>query len=115
MLKMKRGFTILEAMISLLILSVSVLGLATLQGVFATQNSDRTLLNCLMDSASSALAQCQGGITPGNFRCGGTAVAIGGSVTSPGMCTPQPNTCNSVTASASAMNKTVSVVGRVCN
>ncbi|MFO0751901.1 MAG: hypothetical protein U0411_01065 [Thermodesulfovibrionales bacterium] len=114
MLKLEEGFTVIEAMISVLLLTIALIGTISLQTTFGSSASDRTLHNCLMDVASSALSQCQAGVTPGSTgSCpeGGIAPSLSFS----GSCSPSVNTCNSITAAASARGKTFRLTSAVCN
>lgn len=109
------GFTLIEAVISLALLSIAIVGFIMMQSKFAMQTADRTLLNALGDAASSALTQCQTiSSTPGvlNYAFNknlAVTVALSGS------CAASAGNCNVVTATASAGGKSTKLTTQVCN
>ncbi len=108
-----KGFSFIEALIAIIVLTVAVLGLVSMQGTFATQSVDRTLQNALIDAASSALTHCQNVNTapPGTYTYEGIAVTVSIS----GNCALALNTCSNVTATATASGRTFSMTTFVCN
>ena len=108
-----KGFTLIEAMIAITILTFSLLGVIAMQSYFGTQTSDRGLKNCLLDCALNAITQYKANSLP---------------ITSPVTCDiysvtvsldhstyPSANSCNDVTATASKSGKTFSIKTKVCN
>lgn len=117
MMKMKdnKGFSLIEALIATAIVSIALIGLAGMQGIFATQTVDRTVQNSLVDAASSALTHCQNvSTTPGtlSFTYENNIVV---SVALTGDCNPGLDSCNTVTATASARERSFPLTTRVCN
>ncbi|MBZ0156826.1 MAG: prepilin-type N-terminal cleavage/methylation domain-containing protein [Alphaproteobacteria bacterium] len=115
MLKLRDGFSVIEALIAVAILSIAVIGLVTTIGTFSSTTVDRTVLNCLVDAASTALYKCQAGVDSNpNSTCGGSTISIAGTS---GYCAPATGTCTTVTAvaTASPQGKTVSLTTQICN
>ncbi len=113
-IKNNKGFSLIEALIAIAILSIAVLGLVAMQGIFATQTADRTLHNSLIDAASSALTHCQNVNTspPSSYTYENNLVV---NVSLTGGCSPVTDSCNNVTATASALGKSFALTTRVCN
>jgi prepilin-type N-terminal cleavage/methylation domain-containing protein len=115
MLKLNnKGFSLIEALIAIAILAIAITGLVAMQGKFAEQSADRVLLNSLIDAASSALTHCQNVQTtpPSSYTYENNLIV---SVRLNGNCYPADNTCNEVTATASAKNKSFQIKTIVCN
>ncbi|MGO9611758.1 MAG: prepilin-type N-terminal cleavage/methylation domain-containing protein [Dissulfurispiraceae bacterium] len=111
--KLKRGFTFLEVVIALAILSIALVGLASMQMLYGQQTYDRTRLNSIVDAVSAALSQCQAGITPTNpATYNGVTVSMS---VSGGSCVPASNTCNAVSATASSGSESITATSYVCN
>lgn len=109
------GFTLIEAMVSIAILSIFLLGVVAMQACFGTRTSERELRTCLLESASSALAQCRNGSTATSFAF--TCQKTSGTVTidaSP-LAGTNPGACQEVTATAAAQGKSASVTTSVCS
>lgn len=113
-IKSQKGFSLIEALIAVAIISIALIGLAGMQGTFATQTVDRTLQNSLVDAASSALSHCQNvnANPPASYTYEGGLVV---NVTLSGGCNPGLDSCNDVTATASARGKSFALTTRVCN
>lgn len=109
----KKGFTLVEVMISIVILIIGVLGVMTLQSRFATATADRAVRNALIDAAASALQHCESTLStpPSNYTYGGITVSVSVS----GGCNPSEDTCNNVTVTATAQGKSFSLTTKVCN
>jgi prepilin-type N-terminal cleavage/methylation domain-containing protein len=109
----KRGFTLIEAMIALAILSISLLGVVAMMVYFGTDTSDKNLKSCLLDRATSALSQYRANAlpVPTSFTCTNRT----GTMTMSHTTFPGPNLCNDVTATASAGGKTIQLSTKVCN
>lgn len=103
----------IEVVISIFILVIGLLAVMTLQSRFATTTSDRAIRNALVDAAASALQHCENAKSnpPASYTYGGITVniSIGGS------CSPSENSCNNVTANATAQGKSFSLTTKVCN
>ncbi|MCC6345617.1 MAG: type II secretion system protein [Nitrospirales bacterium] len=115
MLKLRGGFSVIEALIAVAILSIALVGLVTTIGKFSSSTVDRTVLNCLVDAASTALYKCQAGIDANpNTTCGSSTVSVTGVS---GYCAPATGACTTVTAvaTASPQGKTVSLTTQICN
>lgn len=122
-----RGFTLLETVFATAILAIAVLGLIITMQRFALQSSmgtyahggtvymSRGLMSCLLDAASSALAQCDAAPSsalPSSYRCENSLDA---SVRITGSCSPPKGSCSEVTATASAKEQSQSLTTMVCN
>ncbi len=105
------GFTIIEALIAILITSFIAISIAALITSFGLKTADRILLSCLVEGAASGIEACRGGQTINQITCGGLTVNI--SIT--GDCQPAPNTCSNINATASAKGKSLSLTDKVCN
>lgn len=107
------GFTLIEALVAILILIIAILGLVGMQGIFARQSADRIFMNSLIDAASSALSHCQNtnSAPPTSYSYENFVVNI----QLLGNCNPTENTCNTVTVTASAQGKSFSLTTLVCN
>jgi Tfp pilus assembly protein PilV len=108
-----RGFTLIEAMLGITLLSISLLGVVAMMSYFSTQTSDRSLRNCLLEQASNGLSQHRADALPveTSFTCGN----IGGTLSMSHTTFPAANTCDDVTATATAGNKTAILQTKVCN
>lgn len=113
-IKSQKGFSLIEALIAIAIISIALLGLVATQGTFATQTVDRTLQNSLIDAASSALTHCQNVNTspPASYTYENGLVV---NIALIGSCSVALNTCNSVTATATARDKSFAMTTQVCN
>lgn len=108
-----KGFTLIEVLVSILILIIGVLAVMTLQSRFTTATADRAVRNALVDAAASALKHCESTHTdpPTSYTYGGITVSISKS----GDCNPGLNACNNVTVTATAQGKSFSLTSKVCN
>ncbi len=113
-IKNNKGFSLIEVLIATAILTIAILGFVSLQASFAKGTVDRTLLNSLIDAASSALTHCQNVNTspPSSYTYENNLVV---NVSLQGSCRPALDRCNDVTATASASDKTFSLSTIVCN
>lgn len=113
-LKDNKGFSLIEVLFAVGIISIALLGLVGIQGIFATQTVDRTLQNSLIDAASSALIHCQNVNTqpPSAYTYENNMVV---NVSLNGSCSPAPDACNNVTATAAAKGRTFALTTFVCN
>jgi len=71
-----KGFTLVEALIAILILSLIIIGVANLITGSVGSTRDRIIMECLVNAANSAVEACRGGINLSNFQCGGINVHI---------------------------------------
>ncbi|HIJ60426.1 MAG TPA: prepilin-type N-terminal cleavage/methylation domain-containing protein [Nitrospirae bacterium] len=111
-----RGFTLLEALIAMVILTIGIVSVISMQATFAKGTVDRTVLNALIDSASSLLNRCQIDTgTPSSVTYTHEGRTI--TVTRTGSCNPNTDTCNAVSATAtdSLTNKTFTISTMICN
>ncbi len=109
--KKRTGFTIIEALIAILIVSIIAISIAGLISSFGLETSNRILLSCLMQGADSGIEACRSGDYISNITCGGILVNI--QIT--GNCTPPPNTCSDIIVTATAKGKSVSLSDKICN
>ena len=108
---MNKGFTLIEALIAILITTLIVIGVAGLITVFGTKTADRILLSCLVEGATSGIEACKEGEVINQITCGGFTINISIS----GNCQPPANTCSDIISTASANGKTFSLTDKVCN
>jgi Tfp pilus assembly protein PilV len=109
------GFSLIEAMIGITLLSISLLGVVGLMAYFGFQTSDKVLRNCLLDNASNALTQYRNDALPinnSNFTCGNN---ISGTVTMSTGTFPAAGNCNDVTATATAGGRSLTLQTKACN
>ncbi len=115
LIKSNEGFSLIEALIAVAILAIGIVGLVTLMGVFAKDTVNRTLINSLLDAASSGLNQCMSvssTTSPLTYIYEGNLTVT---VNLSGSCNPAVNNCNTVTATATAQGKSVVLTTLVCN
>jgi prepilin-type N-terminal cleavage/methylation domain-containing protein len=110
MLKVK-GFTLIEALIAILITAILAVIIAGLLTSFAFKTSDRVILSCLVEGASSGISACKGGNSINSINCGGYTVQIEIN----GNCPPAPGTCSEITATAKVKGLSFSLTDKVCN
>jgi Tfp pilus assembly protein PilV len=75
LLKIK-GFTLVEALIAILILSLIIIGVTNLITGSVGSTRDRIIMECLVNAANSAVEACRGGVNLRNFQCGGINVEV---------------------------------------
>lgn len=101
-------------MVSIAILTIFLMGVVAMQTYFTTRTSDRELRTCLLENASSALAQRRNNPAVASFaftcKAGSGTVAF---VESP-ISGTNPGSCQQVTATATAQSKNASVTTSVC-
>ncbi len=106
------GFTLIEALVGLVLLSLSLLGVVALMVHFSTGTADKSLRDCLLDNALNGLAQLRANTTVSTtFTCGS---ASGTLTLNPGTF-PGTNSCSDVTATATAGGKTLQITTKICN
>ncbi len=109
-----KGFSLIEALIAMVILTIGIVSVLSMQATFATGTVDRSVMHALIDSASSALTRCQiDNATPSSLTY--THEGITTTVTLTGSCNPAADSCNPVSATASAKGKTFTISTMVCN
>jgi len=122
-----KGFTLIEAMIAITILTFSLLGVVAMQSYFGTQTSDQSLKNCLLDGATNAMAQYRANSLtapfnftsqPCSFTCDIYTVSITLKESSSSGTTitafPVSGDCKDSVTTASSMGKSFSVRSKVC-
>jgi len=74
-LKLK-GFTLIEALIAILLISLVIVGVSSLitGSVFSTRK--RIIYECLINAANSAIEACRGGRNISSFNCGSLNISI---------------------------------------
>jgi Tfp pilus assembly protein PilV len=106
------GFTLIEALVGGVLLSLSLLGVVALMVYFSTGTADKSLRDCLLDNALNGLAQLRANATVATtFTCGSAS----GILTLSPNTFPALNACSDVTATASAGGKTVQMKTKICN
>lgn len=69
MLKNK-GFTLIEALIGVLILGLIVISITRLITGSVVSTRERIIMECLVNAANSAIEACRGGVSLSDFQCG---------------------------------------------
>jgi len=69
LLKIK-GFTLVEALIAILILSLIIIGVTNLITGSVSSTRDRIIMECLVNAANSAIEACRAGIDLNRYQCG---------------------------------------------
>ncbi len=113
--KQSAGFTLVEAMVSIAVLTIFLMGVVSMQAYFGTQTSDRELRTCLLENASSALVQRRNGSasTSFSFTCKNSSGTV--SISTQTLSGVNPGACERVTATATAQSKTATVATSVCD
>lgn len=108
-----KGFTLIEAMIAVTILTISLLGVVAMQVYFGTQTTDQSLKNCLVDSSMNALSQYKGNSLPitSSVTCDIYTITVSLDQST----FPSSDNCSDVTATSSSMGKSFSIKTKVCN
>lgn len=111
----RAGFTLIECMVSIVILTIFLLGVVSMQAYFGTQTSERELRTCLLENASSALAQRRNGsaATSFAFTCKNSSGTV--TIAASTLAGTNPGACQEVTATATARSKSASVTTSVCS
>ncbi len=110
MLRIK-GFTLIETLIAVLIAAILAGIITGVLTSFSFKTSDRILISCLVEGASSGISACKGGKPLESIECGGIPVEI----TIEGECRPISGTCSDVTVTAKAKEMNFSLTDRICN
>jgi prepilin-type N-terminal cleavage/methylation domain-containing protein len=107
-----KGFSIIEVLVAMFILSIVALGVAGLITMFGFYTKDRILLSCLVEGAASGIEACKSGInSTNNIKCGGYTIYID----IQGECPPASGQCSIVNTTASANGKSFSLTDKICN
>lgn len=73
----KRGFSLIEQLVALLIIIVGIISIYIFLSKFTEFTRDRLLATCLVDTAYSSMSLCLKGITPpNNLKCGSYNVEV---------------------------------------
>lgn len=107
--KKKKGFTLIEALIAILIAAILTTIIAGGITAFSKSNQDRLLKTCLIEGAQTAISACKAGWPINQYDCGKYKVAINLS----GNCAPQ-NGCNKIIVKASVQNHFFELTDMVC-
>jgi len=105
-----KGFTLIEALIAILISAILTAIIAGGITAFSSKNQDRLLKTCLIEGAQSALHACKAGNVMNSYQCGKYNINI----TISGNCNP-PSGCNNVTVRAEAQGQSFEFYDTVCN
>ncbi len=109
--QLQKGFTIIEVMVSLVLVAIGIATFATLQAFFANDTKNRFIYGCLITTASNGIAMCMDGETlPSSVQCGGIQVNLSMN----GTCSPPINGCSQITATASYNHLSYSESDNVC-
>lgn len=109
------GFTLIEAMVGIALLTIFLMGVVAMQAHFGAQTSERELRACLLENASSALAQRRNGSTATSFSftCKKTTGSV--SIGTETLSGANPGSCQKITATASAAGRSANVASSVCD
>lgn len=66
-----KGFTLIEVLIAILVLSLIIVSVTHLITGSVVSTRNRIIMECLVNAANSAIEACRGGININNYRCGG--------------------------------------------
>lgn len=105
------GFTLIEALLSVIIAFFIVIGVANLLTFFQFNLIDRTKISCLVEAAASGIEACKAGEPINSVTCNGLEISIN---VVRGSCTPAPQTCNDIVVSATLEGETFSLQDIVC-
>jgi len=108
-----KGFTLIEALIAILIAAILTAIIAGGITAFSSNNQDRLLKTCLIEGAQSAFYTCRAGIDPSSYdyKCGKYKINLR---VINGNCNP-PSGCNNVTVRAEAQGQYFEFNDTVCN
>lgn len=67
----EKGFTLIEALIAILIATLVILGITGLITNSITLTRKKILMECLISAANSAIEACRGGVNINSYQCGG--------------------------------------------
>lgn len=114
------GLSLIEALVALMLLTISILSVMTMITAFPRSTTDDLVLTCLLQAASSGIEAKRANHSLGslNVPCGGRNVSVSISGTPPSTA-PQPGSgntaCATVTATATYGSKTMTLRDLVCN
>lgn len=106
-----KGFTMLEALIAIGIMSIALLGIIASQVYFGSQTADQSLKDCLVGAASTYLSQKTADVTADTtFTCEG-----GLSGTLSATTTAASTRCNIITVTSTVSGKSVTLSSKICS
>jgi len=114
------GFTIIEVMVSLVLLAIGVVTFAAMQAFFANDTKNRFIYGCLTTVSSNGIAMCMSGQPiPSTVQCGGIQVSLninqsGNVINANGTCSAPTSGCSTITSTASYNNLSYSQIDNVC-
>lgn len=114
-LKSQRGFSLIEALMAIAILFTVIAGTISLQSSFGKHTVDRTVINSLIDAASSTLSLCQADKNTGTSLSFTYEEKLTVNVTLDGSCSVNSDECVQRTATASANGKSFKLTTYICN
>ncbi|MBC7475298.1 MAG: type II secretion system protein [Candidatus Sericytochromatia bacterium] len=120
--RIKSGFTIVEVLVSLVILSIVAISVMTMQSTFGRTTTSRVVINALNDIASDQMSKCQKGLAIDNvvyYKPNANTegqipvyVYITSGTCTPPAASPSPAAyCSDVTLSATTFSNTASLTG----
>ncbi len=112
-----KGFTLIEALIGILILGLIVISISRLITGSVVSARDRTIMECLVNAANSAIEACRGGINLNTFECGGLEINLDVSITCSSITPPSEPwdaNCREVTVIATYGTKQHRLTDLVC-
>jgi type II secretory pathway pseudopilin PulG len=118
--KSEAGFTLIEALISVLLVGLLVLGIAGLITSFGKFTREDLVGMCLMQAASSGIEAKRANptLTSVDVRCGGYTIRVnitGTPPTNPPAMGSGQSACADVVATATIENRTMVLRDQVCN
>lgn len=106
-----KGFTMMEALIAIGIMSIALLGIIASQVYFGSQTSDQSIKDCLVGASSTYLSQKAAGLTADTtFTCEG-----GLSGTLSATTTAASARCNIITVTSTVSGKSVTLSTKLCS
>jgi len=120
--KKLKGFTLIEALIAILLFSIVIIGISYLITNSATYIRDRIITECLVNAANCAIETCRGGLDPTDPNvecgiCGNLTVDINIDVDCESISfptTPWSSECKDVTVTASYGTKQHILRDKIC-
>jgi len=108
---LKRGFTLIEVLVALLVFMIGVGSIFYVFSKFAEFMGNRFVISCVTQAAYYALDTCSSGINPPtSITCGNITVSI-----STSGCNVPENSCGDISVTASYNDISYTLTGKTCN
>jgi len=107
---LRKGFSLVEALVGILILLVGIVSIYYLFSKFSEMDRSRVVHACLVEAVASAIKLCKNGASPPpTFTCGNIEVALSGS------CNVPQDGCAQVSVRGEVEDYTLELVQTACN